>query len=402
MRVGLLLSHLRGFNAVDGGLANHFAELAAGLAAAGAAVRVYVVAESVPASVLRSAEGYEIISLAAPMPRWLHRLTGWHWQLNTFAGIWYRSRAAANLVLRDHAARALDVIETSSSGHLSMHLARSSRRPTLVARVSTTAEQLVTHNRSATTWLARRENRAERALVERSDSILSCGRSHRDVFCGAWGLDPARVKIIAHGIALPPVGALAGASEPANQLRVLYVGRFEHRKGIDTLLAALPAVLAAHPQAVATLAGLDRDDYWQAKFWRENPGLDRHRVVFTGPVDALRLNELYQQADVFVAPSRYESFGLIYVEAMAWAKPVIACNAGGIPEVVAEGETGLLIPPGDTPALVQQLSLLLADPVLRQRLGRAGRARAERLFSRSAMATACLAHYATLSVRPAR
>src|SRR5262249_24343982 len=87
------------------------------------------------------------------------------------------------------------------------------------------------------------------------------------------------------------------------------------------------------------------------------------------------LDSFYRDCTVFTAPSRYESFGLIYLEAMRWGKPVVACCAGGVPEVVRDGETGLLVPPGDAAALEAALSRLLADADLRTKMGSGARAR---------------------------
>lgn len=397
MQIGLLYSALRGFNTLDGGIAVHFAELASGLASAGASVRVFVVAENVPPSVSRSADGYEIVSLAAPLPRWLHRAAGRPWQLHALTGLWFRSRAAARLVLAAHEARPLDVVETSSSGLLASHLARVRRRPRLVTRVSTISEQLVSHNSGLSGWHSRLESAAERRLALRSDVILTHTRHHRDAFCAAWHLDPARVALVPHGIGLPPSDALPPTPPADTPLTLLYVGRFEHRKGIDTLLAALPSVLARFPHARAVLAGSDPLDYWQNRFRREHPTFSPDRVSFPGRVDAASLASLYRDCAIFVGPSRYESFGLIYVEAMSWAKPVVACAAGGVPEVVAEGETGLLVPPGDSTALAAALVRLLGDAELRRNFGQAGRRRAEHLFSREAMAAASLALYRAVS-----
>jgi len=81
---------------------------------------------------------------------------------------------------------------------------------------------------------------------------------------------------------------------------------------------------------------------------------------------------------------------------MGWAKPVVACNAGGIPEVVADGETGLLVPPNDAPALAKAVLTLLGDPAMRVRFGQAGRGRAEVRFSQAALAAASASLYREL------
>ena len=102
---------------------------------------------------------------------------------------------------------------------------------------------------------------------------------------------------------------------------------------------------------------------------------------FFGKVDDAAKNYLLSACDVLVAPSLYESFGLMYVEAMRAGKPVIGSNAGGIPEVVDDGETGLLVPPGDVPALAEAMLRLGADADLRQTFGRQGLQRFEQRFS---------------------
>ena len=99
------------------------------------------------------------------------------------------------------------------------------------------------------------------------------------------------------------------------------------------------------------------------------------------------LRGFYRACDVFVAPSRFESFGLILLEAMMFAKPVVCCRAGGMPEVVVEGETSLLAEPGDAASLECALERLIEDPALRQRLGAAGRRRYEAHFTPEHMAS---------------
>jgi len=94
-------------------------------------------------------------------------------------------------------------------------------------------------------------------------------------------------------------------------------------------------------------------------------------------------------ADVIVCSSHFESYGMVNIEAMASAKPVVSTNHGGPSETIIHGETGFLVPPGDAPALARHVIQLLHDPSLRQRIGAAGRARVEAQFSVHAMA----AHY---------
>src|SRR5690606_18210714 len=110
----------------------------------------------------------------------------------------------------------------------------------------------------------------------------------------------------------------------------------------------------------------------------------RERLVYLGfRPDAERI---IAAADVIVCSSRFESYGMVNVEAMASAKPVVSTRRGGPSETVVDGETGFLVDAGDASALADHVVALLNDPALRARLGAAGRARVEAHFSAAAMA----------------
>ena len=118
----------------------------------------------------------------------------------------------------------------------------------------------------------------------------------------------------------------------------------------------------------------------------------RDRVVLQGYME--QVAPAYAALDIVCVPStEAEAFGLVAVEAMAAGRPVVAARIGGLPEVVVDGETGLLHPPGDAKALADRLQELLADPQRRRDLGLAGRARFEREFTVAAMTTRMLAVY---------
>ena len=97
------------------------------------------------------------------------------------------------------------------------------------------------------------------------------------------------------------------------------------------------------------------------------------QVTFTGRVSTEELLRLYNRASILVSPSLYEGFGLPAAEAMACERAVIASTAPAFPEVIDHGRTGWLVPPADAPALAEAIEMLLADPELRQRLGKAAR-----------------------------
>lgn len=173
--------------------------------------------------------------------------------------------------------------------------------------------------------------------------------------------------------------------------RFLYIGRFEARKGVLELAEAFARVARRDPKATLWLVGADNSandgfaartgkSYVQAmiEVWDDDT---RKRVHLFGRVDDAEKNYLLSACDVLVAPSLYESFGLMYVEAMRAGKPVIGSDAGGIPEVVDDGGTGLLTPPGDVPALAEAMIRLGADADLRQKLGHSGLERFDQRFS---------------------
>lgn len=174
----------------------------------------------------------------------------------------------------------------------------------------------------------------------------------------------------------PPADHAVGATH------LLFVGRFEKRKGIDLLLDIIPDLLTRHPQLHIRLAGDHTIDEGSGRWW--DRFLERHtapppwwpRLHLLGFLDDAALQAEYAHCDLFVAPSRYESFGLIYLEAMRWAKPCIGARVGGIPDILTD-DCGLLPPPGDAHALRDAIETLLANPDLRHRMGAAGRQRFE-------------------------
>jgi glycogen(starch) synthase len=173
---------------------------------------------------------------------------------------------------------------------------------------------------------------------------------------------------------------------------VLFVGRLEERKGIDVLLQVLLRVLPRYPQVYVDLVGNDQLPGPGGIPYRTAFDNDvsvrpfSNRIRFHGELSEEKLRGLYRACDIFVAPSRFESFGLIFLEAMMFAKPVIGCKAGGMVEIVQEGATGLLAEPGNTASLERCLMQMIEDAPLRQRMGLCGRQRYELLFTPERMA----------------
>jgi glycosyltransferase involved in cell wall biosynthesis len=172
------------------------------------------------------------------------------------------------------------------------------------------------------------------------------------------------------------------APEPRNasvssngELTLLYVGGFhDPAKGGDVMVEALPTILAGHPGVRVRLAGPGDLPEEARRTVDERP-----EVSWSGWLDTEAKADAFARADVFVLPSLSEGMPNAMLEAMANGRAVVATRVGGVPDVVTDGEDGLLVPAGDPERLAQAACRLLDDPALRERLGEAARARAERL-----------------------
>jgi hypothetical protein len=154
---------------------------------------------------------------------------------------------------------------------------------------------------------------------------------------------------------------------------VLFIGRLEPRKGIDVFLGAAELLLATGTNVSFVVAGDNRrpgpDGARYPDTWARSVPANRDRLRFVGEVDDDGLDTLIDESTVVVMPSRYESFGLVVVEAMMHGRPAIASAIGGLVELIDDGVTGRLVPPDDAPALAQALSDLLADPIEARAIG---------------------------------
>jgi glycosyltransferase involved in cell wall biosynthesis len=215
----------------------------------------------------------------------------------------------------------------------------------------------------------------------------------------AYGLQltPDRYSIVPYGLIPAPADAIRpfDASRAAAELTVLFVGRLEKRKGIQELFEAIPQVLKQVPNVRFVIAGSD-NSFWDgflkrtglnyAAYFQQHYAAAAPYVRFTGSVSDEELQQLYAACDLFVAPSLYESFGLIYLEAMNYAKPVIGCRAGGIPEVIDHQSTGLLIDPEAPQQLAEAIVALLKSPQKLREYGLAGREQVMQRFHYLTMA----------------
>lgn len=156
---------------------------------------------------------------------------------------------------------------------------------------------------------------------------------------------------------------------------MLYVGSVVRDKGaIDLLRAA--ALLPDNPSWELHLAGktdAEPDTMSQIHLLRSQLGEKINRVVIHGWLDTQALQNLYATSDIFVLPSYWEGYGIVFLEAMAWGIPIVSYNSGAIPEVVIDGQTGILVPLKDIQDLTAAIMCLMKDEDLRKRLGEGGR-----------------------------
>jgi colanic acid/amylovoran biosynthesis glycosyltransferase len=194
--------------------------------------------------------------------------------------------------------------------------------------------------------LARRAPAVARPLLRRARAVVAVSEA---LAAEARRLGAEEVHVIPNGVELP-----AEVGEEAEPPEVLFVGRLSPEKGVDDLLAAAEGL----------------------KLVVVGDGPLRARVPgASGFLQREELARRYARAAVVVCPSRREGFGVVCAEAMAHGRPVVASAVGGLAELVVDGETGLLVAPGDRIALRAALDRLLADRELRRRLGEAGRKR---------------------------
>jgi glycosyltransferase involved in cell wall biosynthesis len=164
-----------------------------------------------------------------------------------------------------------------------------------------------------------------------------------------------------------------------NLLAVSRLDGRENYKGVDTVIRALPALISKFPTLEFEIIG-DGSDRPRLEALARSLAVAPY-VRFLGRVSDDELQAAYQRCDIYVMPSGAEGFGFVFIEAMAYGKPVVAARAAATPEVVKDGETGILIEYGNVTQLVDALSSLLSDPERSRQMGALGLARVTENYS---------------------
>jgi starch synthase len=247
------------------------------------------------------------------------------------------------------------------------------------------------------TWCERTSAASAAAVVAVSDGMRA------DILAAYPEIHNERVRVIRNGIDTdeyrpdPGTDVLERYGVDLARPYVVFVGRITRQKGVPVLLRAASRLI---PEAqLVLLAGAADTPEQLAEVTELVDGLRATRSGVIWIPEMLPKPEVIQfltHAAVFAIPSVYEPLGIVNLEAMACGTAVAGSRTGGIPEVVADGETGLLVPPDDPPALAEALNVLLRDPARARAMGQAGRKRAIAEFGWPAIAAQTADLYAEL------
>ncbi len=225
----------------------------------------------------------------------------------------------------------------------------------------------------------------ETRVLEFADRIVISTPAEEAQLHWLYGADMEKVVTIPPGVDVEqfhPISkqvAKRRIGVPDRNRNILFAGRIEPLKGIDTLLQAMALIQERHPEVVrnvcvAIIGGdpwSDDPDDEMARLQSLRQELDIHDLVtFLGSKDQKVLPFYYAAAEMVVMPSHYESFGLVALEAMATGTPVIASEVGGLAFLVKDGETGFHVPSRDPEALAERIFALLNDPGCQREMGR--------------------------------
>lgn len=203
-------------------------------------------------------------------------------------------------------------------------------------------------------------------LANRSDALITCSQAMRAEVAHLFDLGADGIHVIHNGIEArtwqvdqQEIDQARTRHSPQGAPLLLFFGRLEWEKGVQDLLDALPAIRKRHPGTRLVVAGRGR--HLEPLVEQARKLRIRRAVDFVGHLSDRELRAVLAAADAVVLPSRYEPFGIVALEAAAAEAPLVASTAGGLGEVVVDGETGLAFAPGDVTALTDAVRAVLDD-----------------------------------------
>lgn len=211
----------------------------------------------------------------------------------------------------------------------------------------------------------------EKKTLDKAILIPAISRNVAALISGHYKINKSKIRLCYLGIEVPK---LKKAIFKKNSYKLLYVGRLEKRKGTCEFIESLNEILSKNQNITVDIVGRDIPQapgniYYKKYFEQIIDKKFKKRVRFYGFVNDKKLKQFYKKCDLFIAPSRYESFGLIFLEAYLYGKPVIGTTAGGIPELVKNSKTGILIEPNSPSQIANAVLKIFKSQSLRKRMG---------------------------------
>ena len=208
-----------------------------------------------------------------------------------------------------------------------------------------------------------RRNLLNRIMVN-SDHILAVSDSIKEYLSSVFRIDEAKVSVIHNGISRERFENVRDSTSVRRELGISdnaivigTVGRLVEGKGVEWAIRSIDLIKNSYPNVFYVVVG---DGHKRASLEELATDLGlNERIIFTGT--RYDVPSLINAMDVFLVPSEYESFGIVVLEGMFMGKPVIACNVGGIPEIISSNVHGVLIPPRDPDAIANAIENLIVD-----------------------------------------
>jgi glycosyltransferase involved in cell wall biosynthesis len=215
-----------------------------------------------------------------------------------------------------------------------------------------------------------------RRSLEIADAIIALTPHEKNILQSYYQIPAKKIAVIPNGINLKDFLKSPMKNEFKKRFNlkenvILFVGAIRKEKGLLKLIHAIPGIINEFPQTSFVLIGKD----WGFKKYLQQEGKRlgiEHHIHFLGVVNTSLLRESLRACDIFVNPSKYESFGISLLEAMASGKPIIATNVGGIPYIVRNGKNGIIVKQGDHEALAEAIKKLLSSSELQKQMGEHG------------------------------
>jgi glycosyltransferase involved in cell wall biosynthesis len=224
--------------------------------------------------------------------------------------------------------------------------------------------------------------------IQQADAYIANSSYERDYLFDTWQVPSEKITVIGVGIEPARFKQADGADVRQrygidDHLLVAFIGQQGRNKGIDTLILAMKRVWQEIPEARLLIAGAATHftAHLQNLIRTQLSPVEQARLTYLHNFSEDEKPGLFAACDVFAYPSRYESFGIAFIEAWAASKPVVGCEAGAVPSVVSDGEDGILVPVDAPVSLSEALLRLLKSPDLRRQLGQAGREKVLRRYT---------------------